>query len=281
MSILLAREYLKAGQLETAMQVAEMITEKEGKDLLLADIAYKYAEAGKSDRALQIVEKIDNDRKNSVLIKVVKNYAAAGEVELAKQIAGMIKDPDDEDDDDWKLEAMRDIAYGYAKAGQFDKAIEFAESLENEYHKEDALWAIAYCYAEIGQFELIIKIAPPFMESGGDPLGAIAELMVKQELEVDRIIEITKTLENESDQKAMLRSIVYQYANTENNSDKLIKFARWVTDESVKYAALKHLAKSFIQAKEYERVLQIAKSIGLEQVRVTSWRLIIPPDSSS
>jgi len=39
MSILQAREYLKAGQLETAIQVAERITENEGKDLLLADIA--------------------------------------------------------------------------------------------------------------------------------------------------------------------------------------------------------------------------------------------------
>ena len=39
MSILPAREYLKAGQLETAMQVAETIADNEDKDLFLVDIA--------------------------------------------------------------------------------------------------------------------------------------------------------------------------------------------------------------------------------------------------
>ncbi|MCY7384580.1 MAG: hypothetical protein LH628_18745 [Microcoleus sp. CAN_BIN18] len=57
MSILQAREYLKAGQLEKAMQVAQAIADNKGKDLFLADIAYEYAKAGQSDRALQIVEK--------------------------------------------------------------------------------------------------------------------------------------------------------------------------------------------------------------------------------
>lgn len=48
MSILQAREYLKAGQLEKAMQLAETIAHTEDKDLLLADIAYKYAKTGQS-----------------------------------------------------------------------------------------------------------------------------------------------------------------------------------------------------------------------------------------
>ncbi len=276
MSILQAREYLKAGQLEKAMQIAQAIADNEGKDLFLADIAYEYAKAGQSDRALQIVEKIHNDRKNEVLSVVVKNYVDGGDFEWAKQIAEIIKDPDD-DEDDWKWEAVSDIAYGYAKAGQFDKALEFAENLENEYHKDEALWAIAYRYAELGQFEWIIKMAPASISAGDDPLAVIAELMVSQELECDRIIAITKTLENEFDQRALLRSIIYQYANTENNSDKIIKFARSATDKSIKYVALEHLAKSYVEAKEYDRVLEIAKSIGLEKVRVTSWKYIIPP----
>lgn len=217
-----------------------------------------------------------------MLIAVVKNYVKTGEFELAKQIAEMIKDPDDEDEDDWKLEAVRALADGYAASGQFDKALEFAESLENdECHKDEALWAIGYRYAEIGQYELILQMVDRFLVSGGDPLGAIAELMVKQNLSCDRIIEIAKTLEKESYQKAMLSSIVYEYANTGNNSDKLFTFAKSVNDESIKYEALKHLAKSCLEAKEYDRVLEIAKSIGLEKVRVTSFGFIIPPDWSS
>lgn len=68
MSILQAREYLKAGQLEKAMQIAQAIADNEGKDLLLVDIAYNYAMARQSERALQIVEKIDNPRKNDVCL---------------------------------------------------------------------------------------------------------------------------------------------------------------------------------------------------------------------
>lgn len=273
----IARKYAKVRQFDRAIQIAEIIIDNDEKELALAWIADEYVQAGQSDEALKIVATIDNDWKNSPLIKIVKNYVASGQFEQAKEIAGMIKDPDDEDENDWKWEAMRDIAGGYAKAGQFDKALEFAENLENEYHKDEALWAIGYRYAELGQFELILQMAEPFIVSGGDPLGAIAELMVAQELECERIIEITKTLENESDQRALLRSIINQYANTENNSDKIIKFARSATDESIKYVALEHLAKSYVEAKEYDRVLEIAKSIGLEKVRVTSWKYIIPP----
>lgn len=281
MSILLAREYLKAGQLETAMQVAETIADKEGKDLLLADIACEYAKVGECDRALQIVENIECDRKNHVLTVVVKNYVEAEDFERLKQIVEMIKNPDD-DDDDWKWEALRDIAYGYAKSGQFDKAFEFAENFDcDSFKKNEALWAIAYRYAEIGQFELILKMAPPFLVSGGDPLGVIAELMVAQDLECDRIIEITKTLEYESEQRSMLMSVIYEYENTENYFEKIQNLARSVTDESIKYEALKHLAKNFLETKEYDRVLQLAKSIGLERVRVTSWGFIIPPHWSS
>lgn len=281
MSILSAREYLKAGQLETAIQVAETIAEKEGKDLFLADIAYEYATAGKCDRALQIIENIECERKNNVLTVVVKNYVENEDFERLKQIVEMIKNPDD-DDDDWKWEGLRDIAYGYAKSGKFDKAFEFAENFDRDsFKKNEALWAIAYRYAEIGQFELIIKMAPPFLVSGGDPLGAIAELMVAQDLECDRIIEITKTLEYESEQRSLLCSILYEYENREHSLEKIQNLARSVTDESIKYEALKHLAKNFLETKEYDRVLQIGKSIGLEQVRVTSWGFIIPPDSSS
>ncbi|MEG4010569.1 MULTISPECIES: tetratricopeptide repeat protein [unclassified Microcoleus] len=273
----LARKYAKIGQFDRAIQIAEIIIDNEEKELALAWIADEYAKAGQSDAALKIVATIDNDWKNSPLIQIVKNYVASGQFEQAKEIAGMIKDPDDEDENDWKWEAMSDIAGGYAKAGQFDKALEFAENLENEYHKDEALWAIAYRYAELGQFESIIKMAPASISAGDDPLAVIAELMVSQELECDRIIAITKTLENEFDQRALLRSIIYQYANTENNSDKIIKFARSATDESIKYVALEHLAKSYVEAKDYDRVLEIAKSIGLEKVRVTSWKYIIPP----
>ncbi|MEG4441403.1 hypothetical protein QUB47_13465 [Microcoleus sp. AT9_B5] len=278
MSILEAREYLKAGQLETAMQLAETSADKEGKDLFLVDIAYNYAMARQSDRALQIVEKIDNHRKNDLFIAVVENYVEAEEFEQAKQIAETIKNPDG---DDYKVHALSEIAYGYAKAGQFELAVEFAESLDCDFHKNEALWEIAYRYAEIGQFELALQMANPSISSGDDSLGAIAEMMVAQELECDQIIRIIQTIENEYDEKSMLNSMVYHYANTANSFDKLLKFARSVTDESIKYEALKHLAQSFLEAKEYDLVVQIAKSIGLERVRVTSGRLIIPPDSSS
>lgn len=278
MSILSAREYLQAGQLETAMQVAETIADKEGKDLFLVDIAYHYAMARQSERALQIVEKIDNPRKNDVFISVVENYVEAEEFEQAKQLAETIKNPDG---DDYKVYALSEIAYGYAKTGQFDKAVEFAESLDCDFHKNEALWEIAYRYAEIGQFELALQMANPSISSGDDSLGAIAEMMVAQELECAPIIRIIKTLGNEYDEKSMLSSMVYHYANTANYFDKLLKFARSVTDESIKYEALKHLAESFREAKEYDRVVQIAKSIGLDRVRITSGKLIIPPDALS
>ncbi|MCU0544999.1 MAG: hypothetical protein MUE44_22965 [Oscillatoriaceae cyanobacterium Prado104] len=277
----IARKYAETGQFDRAIQTAEIIIDNEQKELALAWIASEYAEAGYSDEALKIVATIDNDWKNSALIKVVKNYVAAEQFEWAKEIAGMINDPDDDEENDWKWEAMKDIADGYAKAGQFDKALEFAESLENEAHKEQALWAVGYRYAEIGQYELIMQLVEPSLVSGGDPLGAIAELMVKQDLSFDRTIEITKILDNKSDRRALLMSIIYEYAKSENNSDKIIEFARSTADESVKYAALEHLAKSSIQAKEYDRVLEIAKSIGLEKVRVSSWKCMIPPGRSS
>lgn len=213
-----------------------------------------------------------------MFIAVVENYVEAEEFEQAKQLAETIKNPDG---DDYKVHALSEIAYGYAKAGQFELAVEFAESLDCDFHKNEALWEIAYRYAEIGQFELALQMANPSISSGDDSLQAIAEMMVAQELECDQIIRITKTLENEYDEKSMLSSMVYHYANTANYFDKLLKFAQSVTDESIKYEALKHLAKNYLEAKEYDRVVQIAKSIGLERVRVTSWRLIIPPASSS
>ena len=269
----IARRYAEVRQFEEAMQIAETIINNEEKNSAMGSIAYEYAKAGQSDEAIKIAASIDNYHKNSALIQVVGNYVAAEQFEPAKQITEMIIYSEDEDD---RGEAFNAIAYGYSKIGQFEQAIQFAQSLDDDYKKDDALWTIAYRYAEIGEFEQALQMIEPLTSQDG-MLEVIAEQMILQEIEDDRIFQIISVLKDEYDRKTMLSSIVYHYAHAENKADQLIKFAQSVNDESIKYKALEYLAKNFIDAKEYDKVAEIGRNIGIDKVNVTSWRFIIHP----
>ncbi|MEO6860738.1 MAG: hypothetical protein ABI180_04185 [Microcoleus sp.] len=255
-----AIKYAKIGQFDRAIQIAEIIIDNEEKELALAYIADEYAQAGQSDAALKIVATIDN-WKNLPLIQVIKNYAEAGEFERAKQLTETIEYSEDYDD---RYEAFNAITDGYVKAGQFEQAIQFAGSLDDNFNKTEALSVIAYRCAEFGQFDRAFQVIQTIYEINDGSvcdifLESIFDFVAKAE-ERERVSKIIQTIENESYRNFMLGWSAGDYADA-GQFDRAIRMIKMMTDESYSSYALSWEVESAIASKQYDRAVEVAQTI--------------------
>lgn len=266
-----AQKYARSGKFDRAIKIAEIIIDNEEKELALAGIASEYAKAGQSDEALKIVATIDN-WKNSPLIEVIKNYAESGEFERAKQLTETIEYSQDNDD---RFEAFNAISDGYVKAGQFEQAIQFAGSLDDNFNKTEALSVIAYRCAEFGQFDRAFQVIQTIYEINDGSvcdifLDCILDFVAKAQ-ERERVLKIIQTIENESYRNFMLGWSAADYANA-GQFDRAISIAEMMTDGSFSSYALSWEVESAIASKQYDRAVEVAQTIH-DMNRLQSIRL--------
>ena len=228
---------------------ALLIVGTDSKARVLADIAGKYAQAGQTEKATQILfqaletaNTIEGaNSKARVLADIAGKYADAGQPEKATQIlsqaletAKTIKDADS------KVWVLADIAGKYADAGQFNKALEIAKTFKDADsfidHQSgwptgrtiaDAVWEakaladIAGKYAQAGQFNQALEIAKTFKDADSktrvlaDIAGKYADAGQPEKAAqvLSQAFETARTIEYASSKAWALVDIAGKYAD--------------------------------------------------------------------
>ncbi|NEQ24373.1 MAG: hypothetical protein F6K28_35705, partial [Microcoleus sp. SIO2G3] len=276
-------QYAAAGQLETALSAAQTINDAESKAKALSAIALLYAKAGQQTQASQILsqaiesakaiqgnepqgrvlkEMIDNYlkvgryedafqvaqaiqadtvdlSKTAVLINIITKTVEAGQNEQALQITQLL----DKGDIEQRNFALQRIALGYAKAGQFDKAIQTAEMVNNAgstyFYQARTLAAIANEYLKTGQtnranelYTQAIQVANS-LEIPSNKAEALAAIALEY------------TLSGQQDKASLLLSQALQVAQTQQDNSYI----------------LQAIADEYIKAQQYDVAFKVAQAM--------------------
>ncbi|MBD2095965.1 hypothetical protein H6F90_12490 [Trichocoleus sp. FACHB-591] len=135
----IAMHHTKTGEVAQAVKVARSLETR--KDLTLSDMVSHYLANRQYDQALQIAQQ---ERVEGTLPQVALAYAEAGKPERAKQIVESIQPPaDDSAHLDWLMPAL---AQSFAQKGEFEPALRVAQGTQTKEYKSRALIAIATEY---------------------------------------------------------------------------------------------------------------------------------------
>jgi tetratricopeptide (TPR) repeat protein len=258
--------YGEAGQESKRSELlSQALQEAEGSAHALAKVAMKYAEVGQHDKVFQIATTIANfidadltsvDSRNSHnLLRVISlQYADVEQYDLALQIANLMQDDykarlliwiieryDIWDHEEIALEILTqvstessrwpDIAIGYAKVGQYSKALQLAEN------KVPALIGIIAACGENGQYDKALQVAKTIDDGPQD----LREVLFKIALQcID----------------AGQYDIAFQIANI----DRI---------DYHKYDVFAGLIANYLDAGQYDRAFQLAKEMRYESRRVS------------
>ena len=151
--VTIANELTKAGQTEQAEQVfsqaldlANTLKDERAKAWVLVDIAKGLTEVGQTERVHNVANTIKNkNRQADALVTVAKGLTKAGQIKQAEQVlsqaldlANILKNESKEDwvsvtNEDEKDRVLREIASGFAKAGQFTQSLAVTKTIKDGY----------------------------------------------------------------------------------------------------------------------------------------------------
>ena len=246
----------------------------------------------------------DRSEASSALTGIVKGYLTIQQVDRAIEIAQMVRDGkiDLPYGDVVEVDYRAYINYGtltpliaafYAEAGQFESALQFANSLGRG-HRDDALLVIAQQYVSIGQHtkalqiaerieelefqnksEVIYDILAGAIESGNLEWARQATLRLNWKAQATE--SITQELEQASTSSLVYRDrlllmIAREYAESKQFTQALNTTAQISMDESgkvLKVKALQAIARQYANAgqpkaavKLLNQAVEIARSIS-------------------
>jgi tetratricopeptide (TPR) repeat protein len=169
--------YAEIGNFEQAQQIARSIKNVNERSRAFSGIAIAYAKAGYPNQAVKLAKSIGNP--DFTFRGIARHYLQIGQNDQAFQFVQQ-----------WNLKDMlSDVAFAYLEAGQPDKALQIALSIEPspdaEQHKDWRFPAIARGFAKQGQFDQALEVAQAITDKGykAQALIAIAEQYVVRERE--------------------------------------------------------------------------------------------------
>lgn len=163
--------------LSCALLVANTIEDRSDRSIAMARIAGKYAEAGQHEQALQLLSEAQEIAKANtspdikLLCAIAGKYAELGQPEQASQIlshALHIEQTVVRTYDSVVLSnsrAVADIGCAYVEMGDFDYALEVANTIESASYQSSVISDIVRKYAEIGQKEQAAKLVPQILKT--------------------------------------------------------------------------------------------------------------------
>lgn len=205
------------------------------KDVEALGFRHHYAEAGRYDEAIELIETISTaSLKEAALAEA---HAKSGNFDQAKQIAESIQDPFD------RCGAANVLAERLAKEHLPDQAKEILDQAKqvtdataNTYQKsslqscfEAAYFPVAIAYIDIGQYQQAEDIAATISRSQKSPY--------------------------------ILERIVDKYAESQQ-FDKAREFAEGIQDSSAKASAFANIAKRYAEAGRFDDAMRIVDALG-------------------
>ncbi|WP_198013623.1 tetratricopeptide repeat protein [Crinalium epipsammum] len=166
----IANVYYKMGKtqqfttvLSDATDVTKTIEDANEQARLLADIASNYAQAKQYSQAMQLTQVVDNvDPKFQVLMKIARQYLKVKDMQNFREVLSQALEISlGTKDATNKAQKIAQIAGLYAKAKQYDRAMQLVgniQNIDNYSPKAEALAIIASNYNTDGQKDKALNI---------------------------------------------------------------------------------------------------------------------------
>jgi tetratricopeptide (TPR) repeat protein len=241
----IAEDCITVGQQEFAAQVvAQQIKLLEAtapnqdyKDLMLADIADQYAEAGMYQQAFDIVATIRHQPfRDEMYTEVIKRSAEAGHTDQALEMVKNITD------DRIKFEIIAFIANDCTEPGEEEppepslpQMLEEAMAVTDVSDRVDTMIAVAGRYTDAGQNEQAVQI-------------------------LSDALEWVKTMDQDWERTSALDDIAVQYAAT-GKFDLAMKTANQMNDRSFRDETLVGIAEKCAEARRFIEALEVTREI--------------------
>jgi tetratricopeptide (TPR) repeat protein len=244
----IALQSAKAGQTEQAtalftqaLQVANKIESPPDKAMALEAIATQYGRVGQKDKAAEVLSQAVQEAKaiwgtsfvkDTVLEKIAVNYAQLGDYEQAIQLADTIVE------DIPKGRALARIVAQYVEAGQYNQARQVANTIEVQTSKANALIEIA---AKTGEYQPALSVAQKIDEEE----SALAKSMILGKL-------------------ALLFSKVGQEKQADEVLSKALDAARNIEDKDTQAWELNRIAILYLELGKKEQAVKVsAKTLAV------------------
>ena len=242
-----------------------------------AKIAERFATFGKYEMALVTAREIGNaSLRRRTLEGVATRMASAGACEKAVDVAGEIKDSFFRDD------AFMEVALGCAKAGHFERAAKVTDDIQDPKKKAETLTGIAKASGKGGQVDDASKLLSLAIQAAGSievpftksyVLGIIIlRSPYIQDHHYDEALEIVQNMGESTHKVFQLAGIAGRYADDgkKDRARDLLSQALEMSNR-IEYGPppaipqvdlLGYIARKYIEAGDYEKALEIAKSLN-------------------
>lgn len=189
--------------------------------------------------------------KNSTLSDIAIWYARAKQYDRAMEVANSIESAE-------KAIFLSLLADTYAKVGQYERALQVANGIEDVFPKAWALGSIALEYAKAGQHDKAVRIANS-IEKDIRKAWALVEVYT-QAGQFDRALQVANTIIDVPQKTGTLVGI---YAKA-GQYDRALQLANAMENGLQKSMASAEIASAYVRAGQYDRALQIANTLKRE-----------------
>jgi hypothetical protein len=181
-----ATGYAEIGNFEMAEQIARSLKNVNYQEQAFRGIALAYAKAGYSEQALKLAKSIGSP--NVTFGGIVRHYLQSGQYDLALEIVQQNNLSD----------LLSDVAVAYLEAGQPERALAIAQSIETQpdaiYQKDWRLSAIAPGFAKQGNLEQALQVAQSITDKSYKAQALTASVKQYVAKEPDKIEPIQQIL---------------------------------------------------------------------------------------
>ncbi|WP_127086866.1 tetratricopeptide repeat protein [Dulcicalothrix desertica] len=224
-------KYADAGKFDQAIQLVKRMQHDLIPQQTKVAIAAKLAEKKQYNRAIQLVQSINNEtgstEKARGLAIIGRQYAKAGNKQQADRLFSQALKYARSFAPELQNYPLAYIAIEYAAANRFTEALQLANRIKDEDSKATALSGIAIEYAKLGNF--------------------------------NKGIQLAQTITGEYERSKALESIASQA--TISQLPQLQKLALAIKDDAYKAPALAAIAKRYINLGQIEPALNLEKTI--------------------
>jgi len=256
-----AREYIKRGQYDQALRIAQDL---EGfRPQTLREIVGKYATQGQLNQALQVVQTIQEEStKVSALVEVADNLIATEQpdnvepiLEQAMEIVNRAEDAN------FKASALTSIAHSYRKFGQENQAIELLDrAAKIPDINSHTLAKVAQQYWQTGQEDKATQIAINLPDANQDVLVDIIIQKAKQG-EYSQSLQFVAFLKGMDRKVFAPKHIAEQYVEG-GSSEPLSDIVATIKDAESRENFLAAIAENYIKNDKYDTALTIVEAIN-------------------
>ncbi|MBW4548342.1 MAG: hypothetical protein KME25_28475 [Symplocastrum torsivum CPER-KK1] len=181
-----AEGYAEIGNFEMAQQIARSLKNVNYREQAFRGISLAYAKAGYSEQALKLAKSMGSP--NVTFGGIVRHYLQSGQYDLALEIVQQNNLSD----------LLSDVAVAYLEAGQPERALAIAQSIETQpdaiYQKDWRLSAIAPGFAKQGNLEQALQVAQSITDKSYKAQALTASVEQYVAKEPDKIEPIQQIL---------------------------------------------------------------------------------------